>query len=200
LFDFWLHGEQKHILFGFNRLTFVVLLLLLGGLACGTGSDAPEIAPPGGPVPVSEEAADRLKQNFYQALQEATPTNEAQLRVTNEEITSLFAKELTETGRIPLSNPQIWFTNGRIFITGGVKPFGPVEFNSLIVATAVVDNAQMVVSVQEAQMGMFGFPDAILASATDTVNEALASILLDLDITRLEILEGEMFVVGKRPG
>ncbi len=111
----------------------------------------------------------------------------------------MFATELTETGRIPLSNPQIWFTSGRIYITGGVQPFGPFEFDSLIVATAVVDNGQLVVNVQEAQMGMFDFPDTILASFTDTINEILAGILLDLDITRLEILEGEMFVSGRRP-
>ena len=107
--------------------------------------------PPGGPIPVSQEAADRLEENFYQSLQETTVTHESQLRVTNEEITSLFAKELTETGRIPLSNPQIWFTSGRIYITGGVKPFGPVEFDSLIVATAVVKDGQIAVEVQEAR-------------------------------------------------
>ncbi len=185
---------------GFRKSFAILAALVLTSLACSLGGNSPEIAPPGGPVPVNEESADRLKQNFYQAIQEATSTHEAQLRVTNEEITSLFAKELAETGRIPLSNPQIWFTNGRIYLTGGVKPAGPIEFNSLIVATAVVDNGQLKVNVQEAQMGMFGFPDAILKSATDTVNETLAGILIDMDITRLEILEGEMFVVGKRPG
>ena len=142
---------------------------------------------------------ERLKENFYQALQEASPNHEAQLRVTNEEIPSLIALELAETGRIPLSNPQIWFTSGRIYVTGGVKPLGPFEFNSIIVATAIVDNGQLVVKVQEAQMGVFDFPDAILESITQTINETLASILIDLDITRLEILEGEMFVLGVRP-
>jgi hypothetical protein len=97
-----------------------------------------------------------------------------------------------------LSNPQIWFTSGRIFITGGVRPIGPFEFNSLIVATAVVDDGQLIVRVQEAQMGMFDFPDAILTSITDTVNETLTGLLIDLDITRLEILEGEIFVLAKR--
>ena len=48
-------------------------------------------------------------------------------------------------------------------------------------------------------MGVFDFPDAILESITQTINEALVGILLDLDITRLEILEGEMFVLGVRP-
>jgi hypothetical protein len=173
-------------------------LLLLVGLACGFGSAADEIAPPGGDIPVSQEAADRLKQNFYQALQEASINHESRLRITNEEITSLFATELTQTGRIPLENPQIWFTSGRIFITGGVRPFGPLRFDSLIVATAVVNDGRLVVEVQQARMGAFGFPQAILESMTQTVNEALAGILIDLEITRLEILEGEMFVLGVR--
>ena len=84
-------------------------------------------------------------------------------------------------------------------MTGGIKPFGPFKFDSIIVATAVVNEGQLVVEVQDAQMGIFDFPDAILASMAQTVNEALTSILIDLDITRLEILEGEMFVLGVRP-
>jgi hypothetical protein len=176
----------------------MMALVGLLGLACG-GSGTAEVGPPAGPIFVNQEAADRLKENFYQSLQEATAKNEAQLRITNEEITSLVAKELAETGRIPLTNPQIWFTSGRIYITGGVKPAGPIEFNSLIVATAVVQNGQFVINVQEAQMGMFDFPDSLLASLTDTINESVANILLDIDITRLEILEGEMIVVGTRP-
>jgi len=170
----------------------------MAGLACTSGSSLGEISPPGGAVPVSQEAADRLKQNFYQALQEASINHESQLRITNEEITSLFVKELAETGRIPLSDPQVWFTSGRIFISGGVRPIGLMQFDSLIVATAIVNNGQLVVEVQEAQMGAFGFPDAILESMTQTVNEALATTLVDLTITRLEILEGEMFVLGVR--
>jgi hypothetical protein len=176
----------------------IVILLVLTGLACGIGGDGEQIGPPGGPIPVSQEATDRLKQNFHQALQEASSTHESQLRVTNEEITSLVAIELTQTGQIPLSDPQIWFTAGRIYITGKVKGFGFFTFNSLIVATAVVDDGGLVVKVQEAQMGPFDFPDNLLVSITDTVNETLAGILIDLEITRLEILEGEMFVVGKR--
>jgi hypothetical protein len=181
-----------------KRAGIILVLLLFVGLACGSGNNLDELSPPGGSVPISQEAADRLERNFYQALQEASINHESQLRVTNEEITSLFAKELTETGRIPLDNPQIWFTSGRIFITGGARPAGPLKFDSLIVATAVVNDGQLVVEVQEAQMGAFDFPDAILESMTQTVNEALTNTLIDLDITRLEILEGEMFVLGVR--
>ena len=115
-------------------------------------------------------------------------------------LTSLVATELTETGQIPVTDPQVWFTAGRIYMTSRVQLLGPIRLNSVIVATAVVDNGQMLVRVQEAQMGPFDFPDRLLESTTQTINETMAGILVgaDLDITRLEILEGEMFVIGTR--
>lgn len=190
-----------HRLSFYKNFVLIFSLLMLTSLACGLGSQQDEVSgPPGGPIPVSQEASDRLKQNFYQALQEATSTHEASLRITNEEITSLVASELTETGQIPLSNPQVWFTSGRIYLTGEVDTVGPINFNSLIVATAVVDEGRMVVKVEEAQMGPFDFPDTLVESMTQTVNEVLTGVIVDadLDLNRLEILEGEMFVIGTR--
>jgi hypothetical protein len=183
-----------------RNLIFVLSLSILTSLACSLGGSSEQLQPPGGSIPISLEAADRLKQNFNQALQEASGNHESQLRITNEEITSLVAAELTETGRIPVTDPQVWFTAGRIFMTSKVQVFGPFRLNSVIVATAVVDNGQMLVRVQEAQMGPFDFPDRLLESTTQTINETVAGILIgaDLNITRLEILEGEMFVIGTR--
>jgi len=183
-----------------RKIIFYLFLPILLSLACGLGGNSNQLTPPGGTIPASQEAADRLKQNFYQALQEAGGNHESQLRITNEEITSLVATELTQTGKIPVSDPQVWFTAGRIFMTSKVQVLGPIKLNSIIVATAIVDQGQMIVRVQEAQMGPFDFPDALLESTTQTINETLAGILIgaDLTITRLEILEGEMFVIGTR--
>lgn len=182
------------------RLVLLFALLVFTGLACSLGKSEKQVAPPGNAIPIQKEAADRLKQNFYQALQEAGGNREAQLRITNEEITSLVALELTQTGQIPVSNPQVWFTAGRIYMTSQVQVVGPLKLDSIIVATAVVDQGRMIVKVQEAQMGPFDFPDGLLESTTQTINETLAGILVgaDLVINRLEILEGEMFVVGSR--
>jgi uncharacterized protein YpmS len=180
-----------------GKLFFILMLLLTISLACSVGGSSEDIAPPEGNIPINQEATDRLKQNFNQAIQETSSSNEAQLRITNEEITSLVATELSRTDKIPLTNPQVWFTAGRIYITGDVSAFG-VTNSSIIVATALVDNGRLVVEVQEAKMGPFDFPDSILESITQTVNETIAGILIDLDIVRLEILEGEMFVVGTR--
>jgi hypothetical protein len=183
-----------------KRSVFILSLLVLTGLACGLGGQSQTPGPPGGSIPVTQEAADQLKQNFNQALQEATGTHEASLRITNEEITSLVAQELSQTGQIPMSNPQVWFTSGRIYISGQVNAMGPVNLNSLIVATAVVEEGRIVVKVEEGQMGPFALPDSLIESMTQTVNETMAGLLVDadLEITRVEILEGEMFVVGQR--
>ncbi len=180
-----------------NKIWLTLFLISFLSLACNLGGSAQQVGPPEGVIPTNQESSDRLKQNFNQALQETTLTTESRLRVTNEEMTSLVANELSATGQIPLTNPQIWFTAGRIYITGDVTTLG-VTNNSIIVASAIVDNGRLVVEVEEAQMGPFDFPDTLLESITQTVNETLAGILIDLEITQLEILEGEMFIVSTR--
>ena len=183
-----------------NRKLSIGLMIFIGAsLACslGFGGQSNQVQPPEGIIPVSEESSERLIDNFNQALQETTVSNESQLRVTNEEATSLVATELAKNGQFPLKNPQVWFTSGRIYISGGVDAFGLTN-ESIIVATPIVDNGRLLVEVQEAKMGPFDFPEQILESLTQTVNETLAGILIDLEIVRLEILEGEMIVVGTR--
>jgi len=171
------------------------------GLACklqpGNLSDIP--SPPEGQIPVSAESAERLRENFNHEMQEAATGEEFRLFITNEEITSLAALYLQETGSvIPLSSPQVWFTAGRIYITGTFSPTWPFSFRSLIVATAVVYDGQVEVAVEQAQMGPFPFPQQVLDQASQSINETLAEMQLDLHITALQILEGELQLAGMR--
>ena len=182
----------------YTALTLVGLLLLVASLACTPGDSSELPSPPGGHVPVSQEAADRLKENFNREMQEASTGEEFRLFVTNEEITGLVATTLQNTGSVPLSDPQVWFTSGRVYMTGTFSPFWPFTFQSLIAATAVVHDGQIEVEVEEAQMGPFPFPSRALESASVSINETLAEMQLDLEISTLEILEGELQVAGTR--
>ncbi len=181
-----------------TALSMVGLLILVASLACAAGRTGDVPAPPGGQIPVSQEAADRLKDNFNREMQEASSGEEFRLFVTNEEITALAALTLQDTGSIPLSDPQVWFTSGRIYITGTFSPFWPFRFRSLIIATAMVQEGQVKVEVERAQMGPLPFPNRVLESASQSINETLVEMQLDLDITTLEILEGELQLAGTR--
>ncbi len=174
----------------------VLLLLAFIGLACGSSKNMKVIAP-GGPISVNQESAERLKENFYQTIQEASFTHEAELRITNEEITSFLAIELTKTGQIPLSNPQVWFIAGKIYLTGQVNVLGSLNLNSMIIAMPVLSEGRVTIQVQEAQMGALDFPENILLSMTQTVNEALSKITQRVEVTHIEILNGEMLINGK---
>lgn len=181
-----------------TALIVVGVFIILASLACAPGNSGGMPAPPGGPIPVSQEAADRLKENFNREMQEASAGDEFRLFVTNEEITSLVALTLQETSSVPLSDPQVWFTAGRIYMTGSFSPFWPLKFPSLIAASAVVHGGRVEVEVEEAQMGSFPFPSGALESASDSINETLAEMQLDLQVNTLEILEGELQMAGTR--
>lgn len=174
------------------------LLILLTSMACALGNPREIPSPPGGEIPASQEAADRLKENFNREMQEASTGEEFRLFVTDEEITSLVALSLQETSSVPLSNPQVWFTAGRVYLTGTFSPFWPFRFPSLIVTTATVQDGQVQVEVERAQMGPFPFPRGALESASESINETLAEMQLDLEVKTLEILEGELQLAGTR--
>jgi hypothetical protein len=176
----------------------VGLWIIAVSLACAPGNRGNIPSPPGGQIPVSQEAADRLKENFNREMQEASTGEELRLFITNEELTSLVALTLQDTGSVPLSDPQVWFTAGRIYIAGTFSPVWPFNFRSLIVATAVVHDGQVEVEVERAQMGPFPFPQKALESASESINETLAEMQLDLQVTTLEILEGELQLAGTR--
>ncbi len=179
-------------------LTFILCVWLALSMACslGGGSDIP--TPPGGRIPVSVEAAERLRQNFARGLQEAATGGEFRLFVSNEEITSLVALTLQESGEMPLRDPQIWFTAGRVYMTGSFSPFWPVRFDSVIVIAALVQNGQIVVQIERAQMGPFPFPQRVLDTSSRSINETLRQMQSDLEVTHLEILEGELQIAGVR--
>jgi hypothetical protein len=175
-----------------------VTAMLMATLACG-GSKASQIPqPPAGRITVDETAANRLKQNFNQAMQEASGDNDFYLPVTDEEITSLVALNIDELPEVPLSNPQIWFTAGRIHISGDLQAGGSLTFKSFIALVPVLNDGRLEVQVHEAKMGPFEFPSGALTTITETINENLADVQADLKIMRLEVLEGELFIIGKR--
>ncbi len=177
-----------------------LVLLLASLLACGIGAKETDMPkPPEGHITPKEEASQRVKANLNQSLQEATGKYEARFRITNEEITSIVADALQQRADIPFYEPQIWFTAGKMYVTGKIEGVGPTSLPALIVAIPKVNNkGQLEIEIEKAKMSNFDFPDSVIESLTQTANETLADLQLDIQITAIEVLEGEMIVAGKR--
>ncbi|MDM8527480.1 hypothetical protein QUF58_04640 [Anaerolineales bacterium HSG24] len=174
------------------NLILIIVLFALIVLACGSQTHA---TPPTGLIVVKREAAQQLKQNAYQALAEASDSYEATFRVTDEQITSLVALELTRTGQIPLRQPQVWFKPDQIYVTGLVSVAG-VDVTMHLICSAFVQDGRLLFEITSAQTDYLDLPEATLLSLTQTINEALAELPIEVEITKVVILEGEMRVKG----
>ncbi len=176
-------------------IAFMMLLL-----ACGIGRSATEIPQPsGGPIEPNQEASQRAQENFNQAFQESSNDHLFEMRISDEEITSLVALQLKQEAEIPLSEPQIWFKPGKVYITGKVEGVLPTALPALIVARPSVNSqGQLEITVDEARMGNFNLPDSLVENLTQTTNETLAELQLEIQIREVEALEGELLLSGTR--
>ncbi len=185
-----------------QKLWFIIILLL-PLLACSIGLPKQKTEtlpqPPGGHIETSEEAVKRAKTNLNQAVEEAKGGHETTFRITSEEITSVVSQLLQTRADIPVSDPQIWFTAGKIYMLAKFEGLGPASVSTLIVMRPLVtDDGQLQVELVDAKMGAFSVPDAVINNFTETINETLANMQFNVKITGIDIREGEMIIAGKR--
>jgi hypothetical protein len=178
------------------RLLIPVLLLL--SLACGPCSLLSAEAPtPPHPIAVSTESAAQLQSRIQQNLG-GEPGSQFIMRMTDSEVTSLVATKLAEYDESPVTEPQIWFTKGKIYGTGRLVNVLPIETDFSVIASARILDGQLVVSIEESSAGALPVPDGLLDTLSRSINETVDELQLDVEVTALEILEGEAIVKGTR--
>ena len=176
----------------------VLPLWLLVGLACGPcnllAGDQPT---PPRPIVVSTESAGQLESRIQQNLT-GEPGEQFILQMSDTEVTSLVATKLAEADESPVAEPQIWFTKGKIYGTGKLVNVLPVAADFYMVATARVEDGKVVVVMEETSAGAVPIPESLLSTISQSINETVEELQLDVEITALEILEGEMIIKGVR--
>lgn len=177
---------------------FLLPLLLLSGLACGPCNLlSNEVPTPPHSIAVSTEAADQLESRIQQNLS-GEPGGQFILRMTDAEVTSLVATELAQYDESPVTEPQIWFTKGKIYGTGHLVNVLPIETDFFVIATARIQDGKVVVEIEEISAGALPIPDSVLETISQSINETVDELQLDVEVTALEILEGEAIVKGTR--
>jgi hypothetical protein len=176
----------------------IVALLVLLGAACGPCSLlSGENPTPPHPIAVSTEAAGQLESRITQNLG-GQPGQQFILRMTDAEVTSLVATELAKYDESPVTNPQIWFTKGKIYGLGRLVNVLPIETDFFMVASARVQDGRVQVVIEEVSAGALPLPSGVLDMISQSVNETVDELQLDVEVTALEILEGEAIVKGIR--
>ena len=178
------------------RLMVPMAMLLV--LACGPCNLLSNTSPtPPHPIVVSTESAEQLESRIGQNLRGA-PGQEFILRVTDAELTSWLAAELAEYDEPPVVQPQVWFTKGKIHGSGRVTNVLPIESDFFVVASARIENGKVVVEIDEASAGAVPLPAGALETLSQSVSQTVDELQLGVEVTALEILEGEAIVRGRR--
>jgi hypothetical protein len=149
------------------------------------------------PIAVSTEAAGQLESRIQQNLG-GQAGQQFILRMTDAEVTSLVAAELARHDESPVTEPQIWFTKGKIYGTGRLVNVLPIETDFYVVASARIQDGKVLVVMEEVSAGALPIPDSVLNTISQSVNETVDELQLDVEVTALEILEGEAIVKGMR--
>lgn len=179
-------------------LRLLVPLLLLLTLACGPCSlFSAEVPTPPHSIAVSVESAEQLESRIQQNLG-GEPGKQFIMRMTDTEVTSLVATKLAQYDESPVVNPQIWFTKGKIYGSGRLVNVLPIQANVYLVASARIEDGQVVVSLEETSAGALPIPDRVLETISRSINETMEELQLEMQVTALEILEGEAIIKGIR--
>ena len=178
-----------------RRLAFSLsLLVALTIVACTAAGSA---TLPGGPVEVSPEAAQRVEAKLVEALT-LNPSDQFILRFTDEEVTSYLALKLEETTEPPITDPQIRFTKGKIYVAGKLTNVGPIQVRAMIVAAPRIMDDQLVIDIENVYLGPISVPNILLNSLSQTIDKALEEAQVNLKITQVEVFESEIVIVGEK--
>jgi hypothetical protein len=178
------------------RLLVPALLLL--SLACGPCDlFSAQVPTPPRPLAVSTESAGRLESRIRENVG-GQPGQQFILQMTDAEVTSLLATELAQHDESPVTDPQIWFTKGRIYGTGRLVNVLPIEAEFFVVASPHIEDGKVEVEIIEISAGALPLPDSVLETIAASINQTVDELQLEVEVTALEILEGEMIVKGTR--
>jgi uncharacterized protein YpmS len=180
------------------RVRYYLAILLVFILGCGPCNLlSGEMPTPPHPIAVSTEAAGQLESRIRQNLK-GEAGQQFILRMTDAEVTSLVAVQLAKYDESPVSEPQIWFTNGKIYGIGRLVNVLPIETDFYVIASARILDGRVVVEIEEISAGALPIPDGVLNTISQSINETVDELQLDVEVNALEILEGEAIIKGTR--
>ncbi len=189
-----------------QKLLLSLAVLALASLACTVSVGGPDYSDR--PViPVSNEAADSLKDEIRRALEAGAVSGEVTIQITETQITSVLAQRLQSDANLQqdkkplLTDPQVYLRDGQMQIFGKTQQGIFTANIGIIVSVGVDENAKPKIEIVSADFGPLPAPEGLTAALSAMIEEAytgaVGPVATGLRIQTITIADGIMTVTGR---
>ncbi|GAB4451642.1 MAG: hypothetical protein OHK0041_14520 [Anaerolineales bacterium] len=189
-----------------QKLLLLLAVLALASLACTVSVGGPDYSDR--PViPVSNEAADSLKDEIRRALEAGAVSGEVTIQITETQITSVLAQRLQSDANLQqdkkplITDPQVYLRDGQMQIFGKTQQGIFTANIGIIVAVGVDENAKPKIEIVSADFGPLPAPEGLTAALSAMIEEAytgaVGPVATGLRIQTITIADGIMTVTGR---
>jgi uncharacterized protein YpmS len=183
-----------------GAIIMVLAALILASLAC----NMPAInwqAPATETIPVSTEEVQNLEVTLEAAAATAQSNQSLTIQVTEAQLTSLVALELSNQEDPILHDPQVFLRDGQIELHGNVHQGGLVLPLSMIVTVSIDEQGKPDYQVVSANLGPLPLPQSMLDQLSGQLDQTLANEmgpeLEKVFIEDITIADGVMTIAGR---
>jgi len=176
-----------------------LFILILASLACTINIGGPAYPTP--PIPVSTEAIGDLNQAIQNALASGQGSGEVTLVITEPELTSYLAYQLSTQAQPVITSPQVYLRNGQIQVYGTTQQGYFIATAAIILDAGVDDQGQLKIDVASADFGPLPVPEGLTEAATSAIEEAytgwLGPAATGFRLESITVADGKMTVTGR---
>jgi hypothetical protein len=187
-------------------LPLFLFVLIITSLACTIAVGGPDYSDRA-PIPVSNEAAESIKEEIKRAFESGLTTGEVTIQITETQVTSLLAsrlqtdQSLQQDSKPLITDPQVYLRDGQMQIFGKTQQGMFTANIGIIVAVNVDEAGQPKIEIVSADFGPMPAPAGINNAVSALIQEAftgsLGPVATGIRIQSITIIDGNMYIVGR---
>ena len=189
-----------------TALPLFLFILILSSLACTVFVGGPDYSDRQ-PIPVSNEAADSLKEEVKRAIDAGAASGEVIINITETQITSVLAQRLQTDQNLQqdskplITDPQVYLRDGQMQIFGKTQQGMFAANIGIIVSVGIDENGKPKIEIVSADFGPLPAPEGINIAISSMIEEAytgsVGPVATGLRIQTISIADGVMTVSGR---
>ena len=187
-------------------LPIFLITLVITSLACTVFVGGPDYSDRT-PIPISNEAAESLKEDIKRAFEAGATTGEVTINITETQITSVLAlrlqsdQNLQQDSKPLITEPQVYLRDGQMQIFGKTQQGMFAANIGIIVSVGVDENDKPKIEIVSADFGPLPAPEGLNAAISAMIDEAytgsVGPVATGLRVQTISIADGVMTITGR---